>query len=120
VGRSNLFLYTKGLSPRQVARVPKQLGVKVSHVAVWNRIHKSSQRIDPKALWLPQLPQTLIVDDTTLQLGSRQIWLFLATDPRRRAIVYAEPYPTRSQGDVEEFLQAIRRLYGGWPRRCGG
>jgi putative transposase len=112
-----LFLYTKGLSTRQVARVLRQLGVRISHVAVWNWIHKSSQRVDPKALWLPQLPPTLIVDDTALQLGSQRIWLFLATDPERRAIVYAEPYAGRSQWDVEEFLQTIRRLYGRWPRR---
>ncbi len=112
-----LFLYTKGLSTRQVARVLGQLGVKVSHVAVWRWVHKYSQRADPKALWLPRLPQTLIVDDTSLQLGSRRIWLFLATDPGQRAIVYAEPYVGRSQWDVEGFLQTIRRLYGGWPRR---
>ena len=112
-----LFLYTKGLSTRQVARVLQQLGVRISHVAVWKWIHKYAQRVDPKALWLPQLPRTLIVDDTALQLGSRTIWLFLATDPGRRAIVYAEPYAGRSQWDVEEFLQTIRRLYGGWPRQ---
>jgi len=110
-----LFLYTKGLSTRQVARVLEQLGVKVSHGAVWNWVHKYSQRVDPKALWLPQLPQTLIVDDTALQLGRRTIWLFLATDPQCRAIVYAEPYAGRSQWDGEEFPQTIRRLYGGWP-----
>jgi transposase-like protein len=112
-----LFLYTKGLSTRQVARVLQQLGGKVSHVAVWTWVHKYSQRVDPKALWLRRLPRTLIVDDTALQLGSRRIWLFLATDPERRAIVYAEPYAGRSQWDVEEFLQAIHRLYGSWPHR---
>ncbi len=35
-----LFLYTKGLSTRQVARVLGQLGVKVSHVTVWNYVCK--------------------------------------------------------------------------------
>jgi transposase-like protein len=112
-----LFLYTKGLSTRQVACVLQQLEVRISHVAVWNWIHKYSRRIDPKALWLPQLPPTLIVDDTALKLGSRTLWLFLATDPRRRAIVYAEPYAGGSQWEVEEFLQTIRQLYGKWPRR---
>jgi transposase-like protein len=112
-----LFLYTQGLSTRQVARVLQPLGVRVSHVAVWNWVHKYSRRVNPKALWLPPLPPTLIVDDTALQLGSRRIWLFLATDPERRAIVYAEPYAGRSRWDVEEFLQTIRRLYGRWPRR---
>jgi len=63
-----LFLYTKGLSTRQVARVLRQLGVKVRHVAIWNWVHKYSQRVDPKALWLSHLPRTLIVDDTALQL----------------------------------------------------
>jgi hypothetical protein len=52
----------------------------------------------------PQLPQTLIVDDTVLQLGSRRIWLFLATDPERKMIVYAEPYAGRSQWDCGRFL----------------
>jgi transposase-like protein len=112
-----LFLYAKGLSTRQVAQLLRQLGVKVSHVAVWNWIHKYSRRIDPKVLWLPQLPQTLIVDETALQLGSRRIWLFLATDPERKMIVYAEPYAGRSQWDVEDFFQRIRRLYGRWPLR---
>jgi hypothetical protein len=65
----------------------------------------------------PQLPQTLIVDDTVLQLGSRRIYLFLATDPERKMIVYAEPYAGRSQWDVEDFFQRIRRLYGRWPLR---
>ncbi len=114
---SVLFLYTKGLSTRQVARVLGQLGVKVSHVTVWRWAHKYSQRADPKALWLPRLPQTLIVDDTSLQLGSRRVRLFPAADPGRRVIVYAEPYPRRSQWDAEKFLGAIRRLYGRWPRR---
>jgi len=104
-----LFLYMKGLSTRQVARVLQQLGVKVSHGAVWNWVHKCAQRVDPKALGLPQLPPTLIVDDTALQLGSRQIWLFLATDPGRRAIVFAEPYAGRSQWEVED---SCRRFVG--------
>ncbi len=89
--------------------------LRVSHVAVWRWVHKFSRRADPKALWLPRLPQTLIVDDTSLQLASRRIWLFLATDPGRRGIVYAKLYVGRSQWVVEGFLQAIRRLYGGWP-----
>ena len=80
--------------------------MKVSHVAIWNWVHKHSQRVDPKALWLPRLPRTLIVDDTVLQLGKRKVWLFL----------YAEPYTGRSQWDVERFLQTIRQLYGRWPR----
>jgi len=112
-----LYLYTKGLSTRQVARVLRQLGVEVSHVAVWKWVHKYSQRVDPKALWLPHFPRTLIVDETALQLGRRRIWLFLAADPLRRGIVYTEPFSGRSQWDVERFLQAIHRLYGKWPRR---
>jgi hypothetical protein len=68
---------------------------------------------DTKALQLPQLPQTLIVDDTVLQLGSRRIWLFLATDPERKMIVYAEPYAGRSQWDVEDFFQRIAGSTGG-------
>jgi len=70
-----LFLYTEGMSTRQVAWVLRELGVKVSHVAVWEWVHRYSQGVDPKALWLPGLPWTPIVDDTALGLGKRKVWL---------------------------------------------
>jgi transposase-like protein len=72
-----LFLYTRGLSTRQVARVLEQLGVKVCHVAGWGWVPKYSQRVDPKALWTLQAPQTLIVYETVLQLGRQPILALL-------------------------------------------
>jgi len=94
------LLYTKGLSTRQVAWVLRQLGVRVSHVAVWKCVHKYSQGMDPKALWLPHLLWTLIVDETLLQLGERKIWLFMATDPLQRGIAYAEPLLGGANGSM--------------------
>ncbi len=87
----SLFLYTEGMSTRQVAWVLEELGVNVSHVAVGEWVHRYSQRVDPKALWLPSLPQTLIVDGTALRLGKQKVWLFLVDDPLRGRIIYAEP-----------------------------
>ena len=48
-----LFLYTEGMSTRQVAWVLRELGVKVSHVAVWEWVHRYSQGVDPKLCGSP-------------------------------------------------------------------
>lgn len=110
-----LSLYTLGLSTTQVSHLLKQLGVEVSNVSVWNWVHKYSQRVDPQELPPRDSPQVWIVDDTALQLGRDQIWLFLATEPGCKAIVYAEPYVERTQGNAECFFLRIRNLYGRWP-----
>ncbi|MCD6320665.1 hypothetical protein J7L84_00250 [Candidatus Bipolaricaulota bacterium] len=47
------FLYTEGMSTRQVAWVLRELGVKVSHVAVWEWVHRYSQGVDPKLCGSP-------------------------------------------------------------------
>ena len=63
-----LFLYTKGLSTRQVARVLGQLGVKVSHIAVWRWVHKYIQMVNPKALRSPR-PRSLMIPPCDLAAG---------------------------------------------------
>ena len=73
----------------------------------------------PEALWLPGLPQTLIVNDTALGLAKAEGMapLFWLLNLLRGGIVYAEFYTGRSQWDVERLLRKIHRLYGGWLRR---
>ena len=36
-----------------------------------------------------------------MQLGRWKVWPFLATDPKKTGIVYAEPFSKTSQCDVE-------------------
>ena len=103
-----LFLYTEGMSTCQVAWVLRELEVNVSHVAVGEWVHRYSQRVDPKALWLPGLPWTLTVDDTALGLAKRKVWLFLVADPLKGRIVYAEPYTS------EEYIGSMGAGLGGW------
>ena len=73
-----LYLYFLGLSFRSTARALDPFIEKRSHVAVWNWV----QLFNPNKFYLKRSRVTaFIIDETMLQIGSEQAWLWIAIEP---------------------------------------
>ncbi len=65
-------VYAQGLSLRRTALVLAQMGVRISHVAVWYRILSFSNNW---TMWNDSLPDTIVVDETRVKLDGRPCWI---------------------------------------------
>ncbi len=76
-----LALYAQGLSLRRTALTLAQLGVRVSHVAVWYWIQSFA---DKWSVWNGPLPERIVVDETQVKLGGRPCCGMIITASRSR------------------------------------
>ena len=76
-----LYLYFLGLSFRNTSKAIQPLfgeeGRRRSHVAVWKWV----QRFDPKRLYHCKRVSAFIIDETMIQIGSDEAWLWIAIEP---------------------------------------
>jgi putative transposase len=80
-----LYLYFLGLSFRNTSKAIQLFGKEGgrSHVvAVWKWI----QRFKPRVLYRCKRVSAFLIDETTVQIGPDQAWLWVAVEPIHRQI----------------------------------
>ncbi len=78
-----LYLYFSGLSLRKATeRLP--IFIKRNYVSIWNWIQKyKPQKIKSKKRKISEY----IIDETLIKVGSEFIWLWVAIEPKNKAIL---------------------------------
>jgi len=111
-----LMLYFKGFSFRTVEDTISLYGVTISHVAVWKWVQKFGSIV--KNVLFSQngsLPHVIVVDETCIQVGNKQYYLYAAICPYSRRIIYFDLYSTRNYLTTFTFFRQITRFYGKKP-----
>lgn len=91
-----LYLYFLGLSFRSTAKALDPFIQQRSHVAVWDWVQ---QRFKPSNLYFKQTQVTaFIIDETMLQIGSDQAWLWVAVEP-----IHTDKFLEFTSQDTEEY-----------------
>jgi len=105
-----LYLYFLGLSFRNTSKALSFLHiVKRSHVSIWNWIQKyKPQKISSKKKKISEY----IIDETLIKVGSENIWLWVAIEPKDREIVGITISKERNMFVAERFLAGIVEKYG--------
>jgi putative transposase len=103
-------LYFLGLSLRRTSKALEPF-VDRSYVAIWYWI----QEFDPKYVYPNKKKSRItafIIDETQIQIGSDQAWLWVATEPIRHRILGAYISRHRNMLVAESFLRSLVNLYG--------
>jgi putative transposase len=105
-----LYLYFLGLSFRNAAKALSFLHlVKISHVSIWNWIQKYKPNKSNKKKKINEF----VIDETAVKVGSELIWLWVAIEPKDRAILSFEISKERNMLVASErFLSYIIKEYG--------
>ena len=77
-----LYLYFLGLSFRNTSRALQPF-LERSHVAVWEWV----QRFDPKQIYPCKRIAAFLIDETQLQIGSTESWVWVAVEPIHRVVL---------------------------------
>jgi putative transposase len=108
--RYALYLYYLGLSLRNTSKALEPL-VDRSYVAIWYWI----QEFEPKHVY-PNKRKTritaFIIDETQIQIGSSEAWLWVAVEPIHRMILGVYLSRHRNILVAEAFLKSLTKLYG--------
>ena len=102
-----IYLYLSGLSLRQTARTLRALGVSRSHEAVGRWVHRladKAQQLIPE-----ERARVAIVDETAVNVGGKQVWLWLAIEPERRAVLAIMLTRTRNAFIAYSLFRDLRR-----------
>jgi len=89
-----IYLYLSGLSLRQTSRALQTLGFARSHEAVRQWVHRFADRAGN--LILREKADIAIVDETAVNVGGRQVWLWIAIEPEHRAVLAVTVTETRN------------------------
>jgi putative transposase len=105
-----LYLYSLGLSFRNAAKALSFLHlVKISHVSIWNWIQKYKPNKSNKKKKINEF----VIDEMAVKVGSELIWLWVAIEPKDRAILSFEISKERNMLVASErFLSYIIKEYG--------
>ena len=106
-----LFLYLGGLSLRGVKT--RLIRINRSRTAIWKWIQKFSILLESRIA--DDLPKTIIVDETTLQVKDMNLWFWYALDPNTRKIVYYKITWNRTSSTCKRFFQDLEKQYGKQP-----
>ena len=101
-----IYLYLSGLSLRQTARTLRAIGISRSHEAVRRWIHRLASRA--QQLILREHARAAIVDETAVNVGGKQVWLWLAIEPERRAVLAVMLTPTRNAFIAYSLFRDLR------------
>src|SRR5919197_2475101 len=108
--RYALYLYFLGLSLRSTSKALEPF-VDRSYVAIWYWI----QEFDPKHVY-PNKRKTritaFIIDETQIQIGYNEAWLWVAVEPIHRQILGVYISRHRNMLVTELFLKSLIKLYG--------
>jgi putative transposase len=105
-----LYLYFLGLSFRSTSKAIQPFGEegRRSHVAVWKWV----QRFNPRRLYCCKRISAFLIDETMLQIGSNQVWLWVVVEPIRKQILGVYISKHRNMIVAEAFLSSLIRIYG--------
>ncbi len=80
-----LYLYFLGLSFRNTSKAiqPFEKERGRSHVAIWKWV----QRFNPRRLYCCKRVCAFLIDETMVQIGADQAWLWIAVEPIHRQIL---------------------------------
>ena len=106
-----LYLYFLGLSFRNTSKAIQPFEEEGrSHVAIWKWV----QRFNPKRLYCcKRRVSAFLIDETMLQIGSTEAWLWVAIEPIHKQILGV--YISRHRNNMivtEAFLRSLVRIYG--------
>src|SRR5215218_3880971 len=103
-----IVLYFLGLSFRSTAKALDPFIQQRSHVAVWDWV----QRFKPSNIYFKQTRVTaFIIDETMLQIGSDQAWLWVAVEPIHRQILGVYISRHRNMIVAQSFLRSLITIY---------
>ena len=102
-----IYLYLSGLSLRQTARVLASIGVERSHEAVRLWVHKLGKLA--VKLISREKARTAVVDETVINVGGERVWLWVAIDPERRAILALYLSYTRNTLVAYSLLHELKK-----------
>jgi putative transposase len=105
-----LYLYFLGLSFRNTSRAIRPFGEdgRRSHVAIWKWV----QRFNPRHIYRCKRVSAFLIDETMLQIGSDQAWLWIAVEPIHRQILGVYISRHRNMLVAESFLRSLIKIYG--------
>jgi putative transposase len=108
--RYALYLYFLGLSLRSTSKALEPF-VERSYVAIWYWI----QEFNPKHLYPYKKKSRIaafIIDETQIQIGSTEAWLWVAVEPIHHKILGVYISRHRNMIVAESFLRSLVKLYG--------
>ncbi|MFL6326305.1 MAG: DDE-type integrase/transposase/recombinase [Nitrososphaeraceae archaeon] len=108
--RYALYLYFLGLSLRCTSKAIKPFEER-SYVAIWYWI----QEFNPKNIFPNKKNSRItafIIDETAVQIGETDAWLWVATEPIHHKILGVYISRHRNMLVAEAFLKSLVKLYG--------
>ena len=77
-------------------------------MTVWKWI----QRFNPRSVYRCSKVSSILIDETMLQIGFDQAWLWIAAEPIHRQILGVYISRHRNMLDTESFLRTLIKIYG--------
>ncbi|MER5175208.1 MAG: DDE-type integrase/transposase/recombinase [Candidatus Nitrosocosmicus sp.] len=112
-----LYLYFSGLSLRRTSFERLSCFVKRNHVSIWYWIQKyKPKKISTKRKRIAEF----IIDETTLNVGSNYIWLWIAIESTNKEIVGLNISMERNMFVAEQFMPPLIIKYGKHPISTDG
>jgi len=111
-----IYLYGQALSLQQVADTLLLHGVKFHRRGVHYWVQKTGKTLDG-ILWESNggMPNTIVVDETKVKVGSKEEYLYAAICPETKRIIHAAFYQTRNTLTTMCFFKQMIRHYGRIP-----
>lgn len=78
-----------------------------SHVAIWKWV----QSFNPRRLYCCKRVAAFLIDETMVQIGSDQTWLWIAVEPTHRQILGVYISKHRNMIIAESFLRSLFKIY---------
>jgi len=104
-----LYLYFLGLSFRSTSKAIQPFGKEGrSHVAIWKWV----QRFNPERLYHRKRVSAFLIDETMLQIGNEEAWLWVAVEPIHKQILGVYLSRHRNMIVAESFLRSLIKIYG--------
>jgi putative transposase len=101
-------LHQTGCSIRETTTILAELGVKRSHGAVWNWVHRlADSGCDPPEAQ----PKRVAVDETAVKINGEWSWLYAAIDIETKVILDVALFGRHGTDPAAAFLQKLREKH---------
>ena len=95
-----------GMSLREVSKHLELFGIKRSHIAIHNWVHKAD--LQPES---GQSPDHVAVDETVIRLNDQNYWLYAAVDPETNELLHTKLEPTTNKVIAHAFFTELREKH---------
>jgi transposase-like protein len=109
----SVFLYMCRFSLRDVVKAI-HIFVKRSRTAVWKWLQKFGKAL--KECIADEMPDVVIMDETTLKVGDTRFWFWFVIDPKSRKIVYFMISRSRTNLACCKLIHKLGKKYGKLPQ----